>query len=172
MPGPAPISNPPERVKVTKYISPTLFSILRPQALLLSVSIFLSLSGTLPQFLPLQATYAPLHQLWLTKQQSLGTFALVQDYVNYHGIITSLKRVEKRFERLLDKGNKKITPHLVPKEQAQTLRDIAAQCDMREQTCLNHPCSNTTHEAQASSGDFFCRARRVTFFLLRVACIH
>lgn len=32
--------------------------------------------------------------LWLSKQQSLGKFALVQDYVNYRQIITSLKRAE------------------------------------------------------------------------------
>lgn len=32
--------------------------------------------------------------LTLSKQQSLGKFALVQDYVNYRQIITSLKRVE------------------------------------------------------------------------------
>ncbi len=32
--------------------------------------------------------------LWLSKQQSLGKFALVQDYVNYRQISTSLKRAE------------------------------------------------------------------------------
>lgn len=41
-----------------------------------------------------QRGHFPMYQLRLSKQQSLGKFALVQDYVNYHGIITSLKQAE------------------------------------------------------------------------------
>lgn len=41
-----------------------------------------------------QRGHVPMYQLQLSKQQSLSKFALVQDYVNYHGIITSLKQAE------------------------------------------------------------------------------
>lgn len=43
---------------------------------------------------PSQCGHSPVQQLRLSKQQSLGKFALAQDYVNYHGIITSLKQAE------------------------------------------------------------------------------
>lgn len=55
------------------------------------VSSFLCLAQSLDSS---QCGHSPMQQLWLSKQQSLGKFALAQDYVNYHGIITSLKQAE------------------------------------------------------------------------------
>lgn len=43
---------------------------------------------------PSQCGHSPMQELRLSKQQSLGKFALAKDYVNYHGIITSLKQAE------------------------------------------------------------------------------
>lgn len=56
---------------------------------------WLSSSLSLAQSLhPSQCGHSPMQELRLSKQQSLGKFALAQDYVNYHGIITSLKQAE------------------------------------------------------------------------------
>lgn len=84
---------------------------------------------------PSQCGHSPMQELRLSKQQSLGKFALAQDYVNYHGIITSLKQAEINYlwwneckmrkywwgqkkrggggERLLVKGNEVIVLHRV-----------------------------------------------------------
>lgn len=77
------------KVWVTVYNPLVLF--VRPLAPGSAFSCFLCLARSLDSS---QCGHSPMHQLRLSKQQSLGKFALVQDYVNYHGIITSLKQAE------------------------------------------------------------------------------
>lgn len=85
-----PPSHPPPNVKVTNYNTQVLFPVLWLAALFIP-SCFLCLAQSLVSS---QCGHFPMYQLRLSKQQSLGKFALVQDYVNYHGIITSLKQAE------------------------------------------------------------------------------